>query len=253
MAWPDTEQLKDGNLVRDERLGRYQVVLPIVISLSAGIVTYFLFNDGKPAVRADVGLVLGILVLLIGLVEANWIEVIRVGNRQTRASADLQSSILGQLQSTKHYVSDAVELDHAILENKTYFSTLRALSGRSLGLEKVRRNFILEQASGHLQLCRIQLGQCGDEFRRIQLLGDVTRSAERYVNAYTHADPLYLKFFWADPTDAILDYYRAHRDALSRNKLQRLERVFIVPDELFIGPTHVESLIIMIRVFNTNK
>lgn len=211
-------------LSKDDKLSVLQSVLGIVLSIAAGVIVTILFAGEGTAEKSDVNIVSGAVTTLAGLIVVIGIDLIK-----------LKSAILTEVHTVEERLSTALAIDHEILKDSEQNQIVRRLLEPKEGLEKVRRNFIFKQAGGHLHFCRTQFENFGEEYDRIELLADVTKGAQKYIYAYTYATPDYLRFFWHKPKEAIRKYYEAHRVAIQENRLENVERVFVMPDDLLAG------------------
>lgn len=211
-------------LSKDDKLSVLQSVLGIVLSIAAGVIVTILFAGEGTAEKSDVNIVSGAVTTLAGLIVVIGIDLIK-----------LKSAILSEVHTVEERLSNALTIDREILKDPKQNEIVRRLLAPKEGLEKVRRNFIFKQASGHLNFCRTQFENFGEEYDRIELLADVTKGAQKYVYAYTYASPDYLRLFWQKPEAAIRKYYDAHRVAIQDNRLENVERVFVMPDDMLAG------------------
>jgi hypothetical protein len=195
------------------------IIVAVGLGLAIGVTIYVATVLSAPinATRSDIGVVDGIIsgaavVLLLVLVESM---------RARRHVAAAHQTL-----------TDSIAVYQKTLEaNPTNAADVFILYQKATGIEAVRRDHIFQLLAGRNNQCCIPIR---GELKRIKVLTQITNAASNYVYAYNYADPSYLEDFWITPHAEINLYLRAHCDALER-RLPKLQRIFVVPDELLNG------------------
>jgi len=134
-------------------------------------------------------------------------------------------------------INSVVTFAPEIRDNQVCVETLKLLAHPAEGIERAKHIFVIQKASSRLSTRYYTEFRTdsykNDEFRRIDLLGDVLAYAKSRVLTYSYADRDYLHQFWGSPDPSIHRYFEIHQEVLNRrgNKIE-FERVFVYPDDL---------------------